>query len=124
MLEQSDGYRIAFWPQMGEYANQTYFLTDSCFESHLRAELIEGKVARLALLTDGLQRLALHEATRSVHAPFFNPLFARLAGATNPAELALPLRRWLASKPINERTDDDKTLVLAVRCADGEQFSG
>lgn len=115
VLGDGDGFRPAFWPQMGEYANQTYFLTDDGFEQLLLTDVVDTSVSRLALFTDGLQRLALHEASRTAHGPFFAPLFARLLGTADPAELTAPLHRWLNSETINERTDDDKTLVLAVR---------
>ena len=102
-----------FWPQVGEYANTTWFVTSADFEQMLQ---VRGEaVDEVALFTDGLQMMALHFATRSVHRPFFEPLFAALRGAAQPEDLVVPLRAFLDSPAVNERTDDDKTLVLAVR---------
>ena len=44
-------------------------------------------------------------------------MFARLRGETEgeAAGLLEGLRAFLASAPVNQRTDDDKTLVLATR---------
>jgi hypothetical protein len=72
-------------------------------------------VDELALFTDGLQMLALHFASRSAHRPFFEPLFTTLREAANPEALGGPLREFLDSPAVNERTEDDKTLVLAIR---------
>ena len=71
----------------------------------------------MALLTDGLQGLALRFDTREAHGPFFEPMFARLRaeGEGEPESLREELRAFLGSAPVNQRTDDDKTLVLATR---------
>jgi hypothetical protein len=115
VVRHRDEYHPIFWPQSGEYANQTSFLTDADLDANLLLDEVEGPIDRLALFTDGLQRLALHEATRSVHVPFFAPLFDRMTGVEDVSTLEAPLRKWLASDAVNQRTDDDKTLVLAVR---------
>jgi hypothetical protein len=115
VVRHNNEYHPIFWPQSGEYANQTSFLTDADLDAELMLDEVDGPIDRLAVFTDGLQRLALHEATRSVHVPFFAPLFDRLASVEDAAVLEEPLRKWLASDAINQRTDDDKTLLLAAR---------
>jgi hypothetical protein len=110
-----DGWQTAFWPQTGEYANITYFLTGADFVERLAFRTLGERVDELALLTDGLQPLALHYATRSVHAPFFDPMFTALRQSPDAQALEGPLGEFLTSKPVNDRTDDDKTLVLASR---------
>jgi hypothetical protein len=56
-------------------------------------------------------------STLAVHEPFFTPFFKVLHSvpAEREDELAPLLVKFLASDPVNERTDDDKTLALAVR---------
>ena len=113
----ADGaYLPALWPQTGEYANCTWFATDEDAADRVQAASAEG-VHEVALLTDGLQGLALRYATREAHGPFFAPMFARLRGERQgqPRGLLEELRAFLASAPVNQRTDDDKTLVLATR---------
>jgi hypothetical protein len=114
VVRGEQGYAPVFWPQQGEYANSTFFITQPDFEQALQLEG-RGRVDEVALFTDGLQWLALHQASREAHGPFFEPLFAALRTAPDPAELVAPLRSFLDSPAVNERTDDDKTLVLAVR---------
>ena len=59
---------------------------------------------------------ALPPAQRRPHAGFFAPLFSPLQTAERPDALVAPLRAFLESPRVCERTDDDKTLVLASRC--------
>ncbi len=107
--------RAATWPAQGEYANSTHFLTDDDALEQLQcAEL--GAARRIALFSDGLQALALHYGSRSAHEPFFAPFFAYLE--TSPkgdGEIETELRAYLESDGVNARTDDDKSLLLAVR---------
>jgi len=79
---------------------------------------VRERIQEVALLTDGLQMLALNFAARKPHAPFFEPLFTALRGAVSPDDLVVPLRAFLDSDAVNSRTDDDKTLVLATRVKD------
>jgi hypothetical protein len=117
IVYQEDGrYVPALWPQSGEYANCTFFLTDPDAAKRVQAKRAKG-VHEVALFTDGLQGLALHFASRAAHGPFFAPMFARLRGmsARRPRRLAGELSAFLDSPAVNQRTDDDKTLVLATR---------
>jgi hypothetical protein len=108
-------YRTAFWPQTGEYASTTFFLTGEDYQERLEFRVLGQRVDDLALFTDGLQPLALHYASRTVHAPFFDPMFDAVRRVVDTQDLEEPLRTFLTSKPVIERTDDDKTLVLATR---------
>jgi Protein phosphatase 2C len=111
-------FDLAFWPQNGEYANTTNFLTDPNLSDSLLFLVSEAPVDEVALLSDGLQMLALDYASRTPHQPFFAPMFSRLR-IEQPGEspLCIALEEFLNSDSINSRTDDDKTLVLATRRA-------
>lgn len=118
VIGAADGYQPAFWPQAGEYANETYFVTDPNAAARLEFAVLAEPVAEIALLTDGLQMLALHYQTRQAHAPFFRPLFQRLREYPDEgcsAALVTALERFLDGPAINQRTHDDKTLILASR---------
>jgi hypothetical protein len=117
VYQSEDGrYVPALWPQSGEYANCTWFLTDDDAAARVQARKARG-VHEVALLTDGLQGLALRFRSREAHGPFFAPMFARLRHerAARPRRLAGELRSFLDSPAVNLRTDDDKTLVMATR---------
>ena len=115
VLHDGERYVSVFWPQAGEYVNVTNFLTQPEFEQAFEFVSRSEAVHEVALFTDGLQRLTLNFAERSVHQAFFAPMFESLRNAENADELVAPLRGFLDSAAINERTDDDKTLVLATR---------
>lgn len=110
-------YVCVVWPQKGEYENVTYFATDEAAVDQMHFEFSERPVDEIAMFSDGLQRLALHFSTESVHAPFFVPMFKPLLHAQEGSlqELSRSLESFLGSKQVVERTDDDKTLILASR---------
>jgi hypothetical protein len=69
-------------------------------------------------MTDGLQSLALHYASQSVHQPFFQGMFQPLHASSGSAEvpaLSDSLEGFLASERVRMRTDDDVSLILATR---------
>jgi hypothetical protein len=107
--------RVLTWPQQGEYANSTHFLIED--DALKLTRFIEtGPARRLALLSDGLQALALEYASQTAFAPFFEPCFSYLeTSPKSDEEIEAQLETYLESTSINARTDDDKSLVLAVR---------
>jgi hypothetical protein len=121
MVVAGDGvpqdYCWIFWPDNGEYINQTYFLTDQQMIDRFLFERANSRVGRVAVFSDGLQPIALHFASKSVHAGFFTPMFAALENLPNGFLLGRSdaLAAFLGSERVNSRTDDDKSLVLARR---------
>lgn len=110
-------YGHVFWPDRGEYANTTHFVTEDDACEHLQFESINRHIVEAALLTDGLQTIALNYQQRTAFEPFFKGLFepVRSAEEGGSPELSQSLATFLASARVNEKTDDDKTLVLAAR---------
>jgi hypothetical protein len=117
--EEPDEYCYVFWPQKGEYANETYFATDPEAHTKLQYDHVCRRIDEVAVLTDGIQNLALHYQTQSAHDPFFRPVFAWLRPASEnyTDRFTASLTAYLASEKINQATDDDKTLILATRRA-------
>lgn len=113
-----DEFQVLSWPHNGHYASETFFVTDSYVE--LQIKISEVPIDRLAVLSDGIERLALHFGERRAHSGFFARMFAPLARPAPTGQhgrhaiLSRKLRDFLASAPVNERTDDDKTLILAA----------
>lgn len=112
-----EDYHLVIEPQQGEYANATNFVTDLDAAATLKFEMIEKRINEVAIFTDGLQRIALDYQTNTAHAPFFRPMFAPLRAAKGAPNLDERLSDFLDSPKVNERTDDDKTLILAARQA-------
>jgi hypothetical protein len=113
-----EAFAVAIWPENGEYANQTFFVTDADATERLSIAHF-GAVDDLAVFSDGLMRLALDLATRSAFVPFFEPLTRTVREAPRDgASLAAELVAYLGSDAVNARTDDDKALAIGVRLAD------
>lgn len=113
--DKTNSFNTVFWPDNGEYLNITTFITSPGLENNLRVKHISGAIEHVALLTDGLELLALDFKTKTAHGPFFQPMFERLKREVQPGSLEPLLREFLQSPAVNERTDDDKTLMLGSR---------
>jgi hypothetical protein len=108
---------IGSWPEHGEYASTTSFLTDEP-TAKVRITRIDVPIRGLAVFSDGLERLALRFADGQPHGPFFDGMFRPLLASSasgRDAALSRSLQRFMGSPTINERTDDDKSLIIAVR---------
>jgi len=104
--------------QRGEYANETYFLTQEQALEQVAIQVIDLPMQALAVMSDGLTRLALKRPTNEPHLPFFTPLFAFVEAwvpSNDGVRASEALEAFLASPRVCERTDDDKALVLALR---------
>lgn len=107
-----------FWPQRGEYANTTSFLTDSNALDNLEVAFLKHGQQELAVFTDGLQHLVLDYAAQSVHSPFFERMIQPVRSSDadgEDVELCRGLEMYLRSDTVTQRADDDLTLVLASR---------
>ena len=116
VVDLGHGLQLPLTPMAGEYANMTHFITDEDAVSRLETFTSTGRAHKVAAFTDGIQRLALNMLDNSPHVPFFTPFFNGLAAATQEQLDLLPelLKQFLSSPAVNERTDDDKTLALAL----------
>ncbi|MFC5861763.1 PP2C family serine/threonine-protein phosphatase [Acidicapsa dinghuensis] len=114
---ETEEYRVAFWPNKGEYANMTFFVTDANVTDELEFDSLDLRVADVALFSDGLERLALDFKTREAHPKFFAGFFPYLYGEPAGEVLGIQtqLEQFLGSDRVNAKTDDDKTLILATR---------
>ena len=109
----SGALRVLSQLGQSEYINETTFLTSSDYLKHLhRASLPSNEVSGLAMLSDGIGLLALRYSDNTAHEPFFLTMFDF---AEKPDSTRTELEEFLQSARVCERTDDDKTLVLAVR---------
>lgn len=116
----SGKYETIFWPEQGEYANMTFFATDDQFSDHLGIRHCTSTPEEIAIFTDGVQNLALSFAQKKAHAGFFRPLFDALREHPEGGFLDFSehLAGFLTRDDVSARSDDDKTLVLAVLVQD------
>jgi hypothetical protein len=116
--ERQPAWRCVFWPQKGEYANSTFFLSDERGLAGAEVTALSDDVSDVVLLSDGVEPLALHFASRSAHEPFFRSVLTPLhatAGQGPLEALSTGLTALLDSPGARSRTDDDATLVIATR---------
>lgn len=106
-------------PASGEYLNETVFLIVDEVEKRAQKAFLKTEVRGVAAFTDGLQLLALKMSEKTPHAPFFAPLFKFLAAEEDPAAGEAKLAGFLRSGKLQEKTDDDLTLFLALRIQGG-----
>lgn len=110
-------YGYMFWPQHGEFANQTNFLTQENVEEILAFAFVPQTFESISIFSDGIERLVLDFNNQTVYSPALRPIFNWLEKC-EPSSDETPsaaLIAYLNSDFINSRTDDDKTLVMATR---------
>ena len=108
------GWDVLCWPENGEYASSTYFVTDDP-EPRLNISRHQREHNAFALFSDGVGDLALSHLEQVAHPRFFDPMFRPVdaeSGEGRLVELSAMLATYLASPSVCERTDDDKTLIL------------
>ncbi|MCK1334785.1 protein phosphatase 2C domain-containing protein [Bradyrhizobium sp. 38] len=115
-LSDSEEWAVGSWPSHGEYASTTYFVTDDP-EPSFQLNDIDGPVSELAVFTDGIEHLVLNFSTLTAFPPFFNQMFSgfKSDGIGKNRNLSRHLCNYLNGPAVCDRTDDDKTLLLARR---------
>lgn len=101
-------------PDSGEYINETSFLTSPTALDSVQVNVWRQGITNIALLTDGLQMLAINMSVGLPHKPFFFPLFDFVAKAQELKGAKEQLVKFLRSDKITQRTDDDLTLIIAA----------
>ena len=105
---------VLCWPENGEYASSTYFVTDNP-EPRLNITRHSREHNAFALFSDGVGDLALSHLEQAAHSRFFDPMFRPVDAASGEGrlvELSAKLATYLEGSSVCERTDDDKTLIL------------
>ncbi len=108
-------YQFSIAPIESEYVNLTEFLTDETAAKSLRFAHLKEPVEDLILFSDGIFAVAVDYQTGKPHEPFLMPMIAPLRNGNAPPDLNVKLENFLASPKLNEKTDDDKTIILASR---------
>lgn len=110
--------RVVHWPDQAAL-NLTDFITSAPLTETLHITTVRIAIHRVACMTDGLSPILLDFRQKRPHGPAFESLFTTCLTAPDPSQLSEDLEDFLDSTQVNHRTDDDKTLVLAVRTEEG-----
>lgn len=114
---EEDGWVWVFWPLHGEFANQTVFILSENATKTLQYDFMERRVQEFSMFSDGIERLVLNVAEKTVNGSFFEHMFKPLRsskGYVLDEKISEQLKSYLASDAINARTNDDKTLFMAT----------
>lgn len=111
---ESAEWTVALWPEETQYANETFFVTDLAVAEHVQIARFDA-VSDVVVFSDGLQRLALEQATRAAFPRFFSAMVNTVRAGSDRDSLRENLLAYLNSEAINARTDDDKSLAIACR---------
>jgi hypothetical protein len=115
--EDTNAWVAPSWPFHGEYASTTSFVTDDP-PPEVSIVRHSGRISAVSVFSDGLERLALDLKARQPFAPFFDKIIGPVTDSPSTGKdvtLSNMLESFLDSDSVNSRSDDDKTLVLAVR---------
>lgn len=115
MVARHEGrWEAICWPENGEFASTTYFVTDDP-EARLRTARLPLNYDAFALFSDGIEDVALDHLGVQPHTRFFDPMIKPIDQAKEAGKLvalSAALGRYLDGAALCERTDDDKTLIL------------
>lgn len=103
-------------PGDSEYLNEVLPITSGTIEKNIRINENIPDVDIFAAFTDGCQRAFLEkkEGEYIPFEPFFRPFFSYAKGVSGEDEASGEVSRFLGSEMMEENSDDDKTLVIAV----------
>ena len=105
-------YRLLFEADKGEYANQTTFVTSSTVMDTLQTQVVMASPTFICASTDGLESVAIRQRDAFPFPPFFQPLEEYMTETPVPEQDDEYIMAFLQSERLNQRTDDDKTLLM------------
>lgn len=117
VVRPRDGnYQLLFMPDKGEFANVTTPVTSSHALEEMQVCFKSGSYKFICAATDGIENISLvkPEGWRPFEG-FFKPLEEQIMLSTNSLDhKKKEINDFLNSEQINQKTDDDKTLLLCA----------
>ena len=101
-------------PQRGQYANETFFLTQEDAGERLALSPEMSSVEDVMVCTDGMSALTLQQPDNVPHSPYFDGTFSWLRSCHDPRKASSQMERLLLSDRVRRITDDDLTMVQAT----------
>ena len=115
-----DGLHFLTQPFHGSYASETVFVSsDDALQKASVAVMASDAIQALALMTDGLEPVALSKG--KPFKDFFTPLFAFCANEKAAHKKCHDLTNFLSGGQLATRTHDDKTLILSTLNKEAKQ---
>lgn len=114
ILKDNDGITALTKPSYGEFINETVFILSPEAMDSAQIKIKQSPVTHIAIITDGLQMLALQLPDYTPFEAFFSPLFKFITEVKDEKKAYEQLISFLRSPRVAERVDDDLTLFLAT----------
>lgn len=105
----------------GEYANETFFVTQENWREHLRFTTFGADFDYIVLMSDGVTPFALSKGGEKPFENFFNPLNSYLI-AHNNQDSIYAIKKYLQDERIRNITGDDKTFVWISKKYDDNEI--
>ncbi len=103
-------------PENGEYANETFFYTQTDWLDHLRFTELTERPESLWLMTDGAASFAADGHNTGLDEKFAEPVHRYLSDHPDPVLRTRALEQTLSADATNHITHDDKTLLWCSPC--------
>ncbi len=101
------------WPQNGEYANITWFITSPDYQNKFETVFQQRPIQSVAVFSDGIEYMCLDFISKKAQKQFFIPIFQTITDLQSSSEALATYIKSLLNLPfIQERSDDDLTLAL------------
>ncbi len=113
-------FQLLTQPSHGEYYNETSFITSPDYVNNCQIKYVPEKIDNIILFSDGLQMLALDMKSKPPRsfAPFLTPFVEFVRNNDDRKDRDIRLEGFLRSPRLLERTNDDKSINVAVRMND------
>lgn len=111
--KEEKGYSVIAKQQRGEYANATFSICNLDSVENGIFEKVEEYYSEVALMSDGMESISISAKDKKVSELFFNPFFKVFDHANlDQDKVEESLKKFLDSKRISQKTDDDKTMLF------------
>ncbi|MEK0180708.1 PP2C family serine/threonine-protein phosphatase [Microcoleus anatoxicus] len=109
-------YQLLFMPDKGEFCNETTPVTSSQALKEMEVCVKSGSYEFICAATDGIENISLVKPEKwKPFQGFFKPLEEQIMLSTKSlAHKKKEIDHFLNSEQINQKTDDDKTLLLCA----------
>jgi len=112
--ENSEEYQLLFQPDKGEFTNETAFIMSPNAVGEMQIRVIAENPKFICASTGGLQKIAIRFSDWQPFPLFFQPFEEYLRETDDPETEDQYLHDFLNSERLNQRTNDDKTLLLCL----------
>lgn len=114
-LDDAEIFSLTNPPDWNEYVNTTTFVTSSDSLRKAYAAIYPLAIDKIAIFTDGIEHGVIVDKLQEAYQPFFTKSFSAIKPTWSSRKASDWVNKILLNKHVNSFSDDDKSLILAVR---------